>query len=332
MKADVPVGIAAPENYSFLFSPQAQPSALLGLPAKQMEGGGWSLGGLRPSGCTVQPRVVDSLYEKTYTSNVQHGAAVAVSVPWLLKANALYGSDLWVHTSIQNKAVVYGTFHGECKGYFVTAVHVGSGRRGFTQGKNASAEVSVELPRGIGAYASVGSERSKADEMIWDTPQGYAVEISLLNHETSPFSISLEISDALAHGEVFHITLRPSVDAYAVIVFLEEDGGGGVLYPRTPNGTVFIKEGNLAQIGPMTAFLKEGVSSPLREVLVVYAVSAFSLYQKIRPQKEDFEEGAAYGYLEKVSRTLEHVEASKWAMATSGYSVVFKPNGPEASP
>lgn len=309
-----------PENFVFLVAPEGDPSALLGVSVEHQKDGGWVFGRSRPRGCFVQDRMVEAIHRREGFFIAQKNGMFLAEVPWLASLTAKYGDGVWMYTGVDNHFVLYGAFHGHCEGYFVTAVHVGTGERQIGAGGSAGARAVLEPPVRVRARVSMEARYENVSRVSWVTPLAYAVEISRLGHVESHIGLHVDMPRTIRHQEKLFINITSKEDSYLIVAFVKEDGSGGILIPSSADKLSVASRDVEVSLGPAYGIVDDGAVQA-REVLIVYAIRRYSDHQRVRPKTSDFHPSAVHGYLEKVAKILERVPVGDWAVVTRMYTI-----------
>ncbi|MCA9663617.1 MAG: hypothetical protein KC486_35130 [Myxococcales bacterium] len=312
----------------FLLEPIGDPEDLLGRAVQISDSGGWTIADARAPGCEVEVVRQPAEYAKTYEVNLDDMTTLAAGYRDLLGLSARYGRSVQAEYQVQNAEILKADTRGPCGDVIVSSLRIGSGERSLV--RRAAGEVKGGAGKGdIGARAGRSGKAEQIDRMEWSTPQAYAFTFKRLADQ-EPLDLEIAAPTSLKEGQALAIEISATQSVYLVVLFLEEDGPGGVLWPDDTLRFPKVEAGGSLTLppagsDPLVAALREpGV--PTLETLVLFAFTEEADFDRLRPQ------GAvvAADYAAKLSEELVALPMSRWARTTLSYAI--EPAGGAAAP
>lgn len=306
----------------FLLEPLGDPEGLLGRAVQISNSGGWTIADALAPGCEVETRRSPAEYDKHYEVALDDMTTLAAGYRDLLGLSARYGRSVHAEYSVQNTELLRADTRGPCGDVIVSSVRVGAGERRLL--RTASGEI-----RGSGGHAGIGANAGRSgdakqlDVIQWSTPQAYAFTFERNEHQAQSLDLEINAPMVLQEGQALSLEIRASQPVTLIVIYLEEDGPGGVLWPGPDLPLPQINGGSLQlpPIGtePLIAALREPGVRAL-ETLVIFAFTDEADFKRLRPQ------GAVVGadYAAKLSQELSTIPLSRWARTTHSY--VIEPN------
>ena len=213
----------------FLLEPIGDPEDLLGRAVQISDSGGWTIADARAPGCEVEVVRQPAEYAKTYEVNLDDMTTLAAGYRDLLGLSARYGRSVQAEYQVQNAEILKADTRGPCGDVIVSSLRIGSGERSLV--RRAAGEVKGGAGKGdIGARAGRSGKAEQIDRMEWSTPQAYAFTFKRLADQ-EPLDLEIAAPTSLKEGQALAIEISATQSVYLVVLFLEEDGPGGVLWP-----------------------------------------------------------------------------------------------------
>jgi len=303
----------------FLLEPLGKPEDLLGRAVQISDSGGWTIADARAPGCEVEAERSPAEYEKHYEVALDDMTTLAAGYRDLLGLSARYGRSLRAEYTVNNTEILKADTRGPCGDVIVSSVRVGSGSRSLV--RKAEGELKGSAGKaGIGGGAGRSGSANALDSIQWSTPQAYAFTFARLTNDEH-LDVDIHAPTVLQEGQSLSLEMRATQPAHLVVLYLEEEGPGGVLWPspELPVPTID-RDASLtlppAGSDPLIAGLRQpGI--PALETLVVFAFTEEADFDRLRPQ------GAvvAADYAAELSQELSALPMARWTRTTLSYVI-----------
>ncbi len=306
----------------FLLEPIGEPESLLGRAVQISSSGGWTIADSLAPGCEVAVERSVASYEKTYQVGLDDMTTMAAGYRDLVGLNARFGRSVQAEYAVQNAEILQADTRGPCGDVIVSSVRVGTGERRLlrkAEGKAAGGAGKGE----IGVRGGREGTSKVEESMRWSSPQAYAFAFKRLSQEPA-LDVDVSLPASLREGDALSFEIKASRAAYLVIIFLEESGQGGVLWPGPDLATPKVEAGGSLLLPPagtdrLVAALREP-GKPARESLIVYAFTEAGDFERVKPQ-DAREAGDGAGYAARLAKELVSLPMSRWSRATASYVI-----------
>jgi len=316
----------------FLLEPLGDPEALLGRAVQISSSGGWTIADTRAPGCEVEADRSPAEYDKHYEVALDDMTTLAAGYRDLLGLSARYGRSIRADYTIHNTEILKADTRGPCGDVIVSSVRVGSGERTLVRSAEGGIKGAASHS-GVGVKGGRQGNANAVDSVQWSTPQAYAFTFKRASAE-EPLNLDVTAPTILQEGQRLSIEVRATQAASLIVLYLEEDGPGGVLWPGPDlERPLVAAEGSLtlppAGAQPLVAALREPGVRAL-ETLVIFAFREEADFDRLRPR------GAVRGadYAAELSQELAALPLSRWARTTLSYAIeptIPVPTPPEPS-
>lgn len=311
----------------FLLEPTSDAESLLGRQVHVTSAGAWTIADARAPGCEVRVKRAGSRYKKKYRVALTDLTAFAGGYADMLRLEARYGRSVEAEYEIENTETLTADTAGPCGEVIVKSVRVGAGFRKLVR----SAEAAAKGGAGRGELGAEGGREAATqalDSVEWSDPQAYAFSYARAP-QSKQFDFSINLANRFSDGDKVRFEFEASETAYVIVVWLDEQSQGGVLYPSdalpvptvAPRAKLRLPGAEERQI---EARLNDP-ATPVRETLVVYAFTQRDDFDRFRPESMGVGEGLAY--VKALQEAVQQVPISRWARVTETYEIV--PRGSE---
>lgn len=313
----------------FLLEPLGNPESLLGRSVQISDSGGWTIADARAPGCEVEAERSPAEYEKHYEVALNDMTTLAAGYRDLLGLSARYGRSIRAEYTVNNTEILKADTRGPCGDVIVSSVRVGSGERSLV--RTAEGELKGSAGKaGIGGGGGRSGNANAIDSMQWSTPQAYAFTFARLTNDEH-LDVDIDAPTVLHEGQTLTLEVRSTQPAHLVVLYLEEEGPGGVLWPSPELPLPKIdRDASLtlppAGSDPLIAALREPGVAAL-ETLVVFAFTEEADFDRLRPQ------GAvvAADYAATLSQDLAALPMARWTRTTLSYVIEPSTSAPPES-
>jgi hypothetical protein len=313
----------------FLLEPTGDAEDLLGRAVHVTSAGGWTIADERAPGCEVRVKRSLADYEKSYRIGLGDMTAMSGGYGDLLRLEARYGRSVEAEVKVHNLETLTADAAGPCGDVIVKSVRVGTGERRLQRKAEGGAKGRVgKGPIGIDAGREAATDT--ADEIRWGSPQAYAFTYETVA-QRKVFEIKAAIPGQVRDGEQFKLTFHGPQDAYLVVLYLEADAQGAVLFPddrvtvpKLRGGTSLVLPPKDHQ--PLAAKLRDPAVAA-RESVLVFAFADRGDYDRYRPGAFAEDKDVA-GYAAALTEALAKVPISRWDRHIETIEIL--PNGSPA--
>ncbi len=297
----------------FLLEPSADAEGLLGRAVQVTSKGGWTIADERAPGCQVRVKRAVADFEKSYRIGLGDMSALSAGYSELIKLEARYGRSVEAAMKVHNLETLTADIVGDCGEVVVTSVRVGTGER--TLQRKAEAGGGGRVGKGpIGVKVGRDAATDVVDEMRWSSPQAYAFTYKGIQSR-KVFEVQADVPEQVTEGDEINLRLTATDDAYLVIYYLDQNGGGGVLFPDVRLLAPRVKAGQTLVLPPdgdqpiQARLLTPG--KPATDTLVIFAFASRGDFDSYKPGA--FADGATdLEYINKLNEALSTVPISRW--------------------
>ncbi len=316
----------APVQGRLLAFPHADAEGLLGR-AVTPEGGGFRIAESRAPGCEVLVRRTKAQFNARRESSISELASVGAGYQQLVALQAKYGKQTQASLELENSEILEADLRGPCTGTVITKIFVGRGKRRLFAASQTAASAQVAGP--VKVSPEVASSSDNLDEIAWVADEAYAFDVRELGSAAEEaLQVDVRLPSIVSEGEEIEVAFESARDAYLVVLYVDSDGKGEVLWPSNEEPAPKVPAGRrvvlpsaaekAAGIHIRPTLAKPGVQA--REQLFVYAFADRRDFDLAKPSAGT---SAADGmkYADELVKKLAHVPASRWSRTVLGYTI-----------
>jgi hypothetical protein len=317
----------SPVQGRLLAFPHADAEGLLGRAVTSEQGGGFRIAESRAPGCEVLVRRTQAQFSSRRESSIADLATVGVGYQQLLALQAKYGKQTQASLELQNSEILEADLRGPCTGTVITKIFVGRGKRRLFAASQTAGSAQVLGP--VKLSPEVESKSDNLDEIVWTADEAYAFDVRDLGSTADEvLQIDVRLPSIVSEGEEIEVAFESARDAYLVVLYVDSEGKGEVLWPSNEEPAPKVPADRrvvlpspaerAAGIRIRPTLAKPGIEA--REQLFVYAFADRRDFDLAKPSAGT---SAADGtkYADELVKKLAHVPASRWSRTVLGYTI-----------
>jgi hypothetical protein len=267
-------------------------------------------------------------YHSRRESNVARLSTIGAGYQRLLDLQAKYGSETQASLDLENTEILDADLRGPCGAPVVTKVFVGRGKRRLFASTTSSAKLTASTAV-ASATPATESNGKALDEIAWTENQAYAFDVrDVGGGSDEALRIDVKLASILTEGEEVHVFFESAGEAYLVVLYVDADGKGEILWPSNEEPAPRIPPGGRAVL-PSPAEEAAGIkirptlSKPgarAREQFFVYAFADRRDFDLVKPSAgTSAADGAAYA--DELVGKLRNVPARRWSRTALVYTI-----------
>lgn len=305
-----------------LYLPEPAPAELLGREVLTDARGYMVFAPERRPGCTATPRAQENAYHQQYTRALDDVVGVHADVPRIGDLEAHYAGTLSLNLEIENATLIRADLEGNCGTQVVTAVRVGSGTREVLVDRHGGGRARINLGP-LGDVEGRGERsRTESENLAWDQPQGWSIEIGDGNRGTDDIRVSMP--EQVTANAPFQVEVNVGRELWLVVLYRDANGNHDVVLPRGQYKAYHAK-GERVMLPDLTSTNLEGHDSDL-ETLVVYGFANELDFRRFSPPQGKVTHEQVNAYVTELQQALgaREIPPARWSKAEFTFEIVSR--------